>query len=96
MDAAHPCYKIHLENGDNFWMNTRESRLWPRWAQGPGTDFAEDKDDPFADLRDDPSHRIGSYGLHINLQREALARIVQAKEYAKAVKADDADVPIFL
>ncbi len=77
-------------------MDTRESRLRARWAQGPGTDFAEDKDDPFADLRADPSLRFGSYGLHINSQREALEKVVQAKAFAKAVKANDADVPIYL
>ncbi len=71
-------------------------RLRARWAQGPGTDFAEDKDNPFAVLRADPSLQFGSYGLHINLQREALEKVVQAKAFTKAVKANDADVPIYL
>ena len=49
-----------------FWMDTGESWLKAQWAQGLGTDFAEDKDDPFADLCNDPSLRFGSYGLHIH------------------------------
>ena len=59
---------------------------------GPGTQFAEDVDDPFADLRDDPSLRFGSYGVHIDAQHQALEKVAEAKEFAKAVKADDAAV----
>ncbi len=66
MEAEDPRYRIRLENGATFWTDTRESRLRARWAQGPGTNFAEDKDDPFADLRADPSLQFGSYGLHID------------------------------
>ena len=56
----------------------------------------EDKDNPFAELRADPSLRFVSYGLHIDSQRDALEKAVQAKVFAKAVKADDADVPVYL
>jgi len=34
--------------------------------------------------------------LHIDSQRDALEKAVQAKVFAKAVKADDADVPVYL
>jgi hypothetical protein len=50
MEAEDPSYKIRLENGATFWTDTRESWLKARWAQGQGTEFAEDKDDPFEDL----------------------------------------------
>jgi hypothetical protein len=58
--------------------------------------FAEDQDNPFADVRADPTLRMGSYGIHINAQQDLLEQIVKAKTYAKAVKADDAAVPVHL
>ncbi len=73
----------------------RESWLKARWA-GPGTQFADDKDDPFADLRADPNLKIGSYGIHVDTQHGALVKIVEAKAFAKAVKADEAEVPVYL
>ena len=93
MQADDPNYKIRLEQGATVWTNRSESWLRPRWAMGPGTEFAEDVDDPFADLRNDPTLRFGSYGVHINAQCDALKKIAEAKEFAKAVKADDAAVP---
>jgi hypothetical protein len=93
MQADDPNYKIRLEQGAMVWTNRSESWLRPRWAMGPGTEFAEDVDDPFADLRNDPTLRFGSYGVHINAQCDALKKVAEAKEFAKAVKADDAAVP---
>ncbi len=74
----------------------RESWLKARWATGPGTQFTDDKDDPFADLRVNPNLNIGSYGIHVDAQHDTLAKIVEAKAFAKAVKADDAEVPVYL
>ena len=54
------------------------------------------KDDPFVDLRRDPSLCLGSYGLHIDAQRDVLRKVDEAKAFAKAVRADDAQVPIHL
>ncbi len=48
------------------------------------------------DLRSDTSLKFGSYGIHIDAQRDALVKIAEAKAYAKAVKADDATVPTHL
>jgi hypothetical protein len=67
--------------------------LRPKPAPGQ---FAEDQDDPFKDLRSDPALRIGSYGLHIDLHHHSLDDIVEAKAFAKAVKSDDADIPVYL
>ena len=64
MEAEDPRYKIRLENGATFWTDTHESWLRSQWATGPGTQFAADPDDPFADLRGDTSLRVGSYGIH--------------------------------
>jgi hypothetical protein len=55
MQADDPNYKIRLEQGATVWTSRSESWLQSRWAMGPGTQFAEDVDDPFADLRNDPS-----------------------------------------
>ncbi len=96
MEAAHPNYKVGLEQGATVWTNTREFWLKARWATGPGTQFAEDQDDPFADLRSNATLRMGSYGIHINAQHDALLKIVEAKAYAEAVKSDDASVPVHL
>ncbi len=43
-----------------------------------------------------PSLRFRSYGLHVASQLDALGKVVQAKAFAKAVKADDADVLVYL
>ena len=93
MQADDPNYKIRLEQGATVWTNRSEFWLQLHWAMGLGTQFAEDVDNPFADLRDDPSMRFGSYGVHINAQCDALKKVAEAKEFAKAVKADDAAVP---
>jgi hypothetical protein len=96
MEANHPSYKIRLDKGATVWTNTQESWLQPRWATKPGTQFAADQDDPFADMRSDPTLRIGSYGIHVNTQHDLLEKIAKVKTHAKAVKADDAAVPVQL
>ena len=96
MEAEDPCYKIWLENRATCWTDSQESWLHARWAQGPGTQFAKDQDDPFADLRGDTSLRLGSYGIHIDSQCDSLEKVDEAKASAKAVKADDAGVPVHL
>ena len=85
-----------MEKGATLWTSTAESYLIARWAMGEGTQFAEDADDPFADLRADPSLHYGSYGIHVDAQLDSLKKIAEAKEFAKAVKADDAEVPKYL
>jgi hypothetical protein len=57
---------------------------------------AEDQDDPFVDLRTDTLLEFGSLGVHLNMQREVLEKVVDAKAFAKVVKADDAEVPVHL
>ncbi len=73
--------------------DTKKSWLKPRWAPG---EFALAQDDPFAELREEPLLRLGSFGLYIDLQLDSLEKIGQAKTFSKAVKADDADVPSYL
>ena len=50
IEAEGPSYKIRLENRAMCWTDSQESWLHAWWAQGPGTQFAKDQDDPFADL----------------------------------------------
>jgi hypothetical protein len=71
----------------------KESWLKPWWAPG---EFAEDQDNPFADLHAEPTLCLGSYSLHIDSQLDSLEKVVQAKAFSKAVEADDANVPIYL
>ena len=42
------------------------------------------------------SAKLGSCGIHEDAQRESLLKMEEAKEFAKAVKADDAKIPLFL
>ena len=79
MEAAHPTYKVRLEQGATVWTNTRESWLKARWVTGPGTQFAEDQDDPFADLQSDTTLQMGLYEIYIDAQHNTLSKIVEAK-----------------
>ncbi len=42
------------------------------------------------------SAKLGSCGIHEDAQRESLLKMEEAKEFAKAVEADDAEIPLFL
>ena len=93
LKADHPRYRLQLESGATIWTHTGESWLKPWWAPG---EFAEDKDDPFKDERVNQNLMTGSYGIHIDAQLEALRKIKEAKEFAKAVKSDDVEIPVYL
>ncbi len=58
--------------------------------------FAEDRDDPFANVREDMDLKMGLYGMQVDSQLESLRKIKEAKEFSKAVKADDAKIPVYL
>ena len=49
----------------------------------------------FAKLRGEMT-QLGLFGTHIDTQLSALRSVVEAKDYAKAVKADDAGIPLHL
>ncbi len=67
LEAEDPRYKIHLVNGATVWTNTTESWLQLRWAQDPGTEFAGDQDNLFANLQSNLKLQIGLYSLHVDL-----------------------------
>jgi hypothetical protein len=48
------------------------------------------------DLRADTKLKLGLYGVHVDAQLELVEKVDEAKAYAKAVKADDAEVPLHL
>ena len=92
--ADHPRYQLRLADGTTVGTSTHDSWLQPRYATGPGNPngFAPDQDDPFVDIR----KTIVASRSRGGAQLESLRRIEEAKEYAKAVKADDADIPVQL
>ena len=102
--ADHPRYQLRLEDGTTIGTSTHEAWLQPGYATGRGNPngFAPDQDDPFFEIRQtivasrSRGGKIGSYGVLGDAQLESLRRIEEAKEYAKAVKADDADIPVHL
>ncbi len=93
LKADHPRYWIKLEDGGTVWTHVGKSWLTPRWAPGQ---FATDQDDPFANEKGNKSMKLGSYGIHVNAQLDSIRKIQEAKEFAKAVKADDAEIPVYL
>jgi hypothetical protein len=72
-------------------MSTGESWLNPCWVLG---EFTPDWDDPFVKEKANKKLKMGSYGIHVDSQLEALRKVKEAKEFAKAVKADDAKIPV--
>ena len=48
------------------------------------------------DLQAGTKLKLGSYGVHIDAQLESVEKVDEAKAYAKAVKADDMEVPLHL
>ena len=40
--------------------------------------------------------QLGSFGIRMDSQLHSLRRVKEEKEFAKAVKSDDAEVPIYL
>jgi len=101
--ADHPRYQLRLADGTTVGTSMHESWLQPRYATGRGNPngFAPDQDDPFVEIRQTINAsrsrgKIGSYGILGDAQLEFLRRIEEAKDYAKAVKADDVDIPVHL
>jgi hypothetical protein len=101
--ADHPRYQLRLEDRSTIGTSMHESWLRPRYAtwQGNLNGFAPDQDDPFVETQQTISAtwsrgKIGSYGILGDTQLESFRRIEEAKEFAKAVKADDAKIPVHL
>jgi hypothetical protein len=98
--ADHPRYQLRLEDGSTIGTSTHKSWLWPQYATwwGNPNGFAPDQEDPFVEIWQTISAtwsrgKIGSYSILGDVQLESLRRIKEAKEFTKAVKADDAEIP---
>ncbi len=91
LSADHPNYCLQLEEGVTIDTHTGETWMTPRYIPGV---FAPDQDDPFKEALKRGDVKVGSYGMHIDAQLDALQKIrEEAKEFAKAIKADNAAVP---
>jgi hypothetical protein len=86
-------YCIQLEEGRTVRRSTRESWLSTCWAPGK---FTPDQDDPFVTEKANKKLKMGSYGIHVDSQLEALRKVTEAKEFAKAVKADNTGILVYL
>jgi hypothetical protein len=88
--ADHPKYWPCLENGNTIGAHVSEAWLAPQWEPGK---YAGDQNDPFREELSNKQLRMGSYGILVDSQIESLRKVGEAKEFAKAVKANDAEVP---
>ncbi len=83
-----------MEDGTTVATNMQDA-----WLTSRMRGIAPDRDDPFVEIRKEveagPS-KMGSYGVHGNTQRELLRLAEEAKAYAQAAKANDAEVPTHL
>ena len=93
MLADDPWYTIRLECGRTARVDASQGELKARYPVGM---FAPDQDDPFKELRDIYKPHLGSYGVQLDSQKISLERIREEKSFAKAVKSDDAEVPVYL
>ena len=97
LDAAHPHYTLVLESGERRLATHPEVLLMP-FRRGPaGQDGAAHEHDVGDHLREErrkleADGALGSFGMVIDAQLLSLRRAKEAKEHAKAVKADDTAV----
>ncbi len=103
--ADDPWYQPYLTLKVTVGTSLGESWLAPHLDQSPGNlkDIAKDQDSPWESVRSKVilskgtvKQKMGSYRVHRDAQRESLLLVEVAKLFAKAVKADDAEVPEYL
>ena len=96
--AEHPGYIICLDNGHVVDTSKTPATLIPSYAEWEGNTnvFAPYVEPPiFSKLRSEMT-QLRLFGTYIDTQRSALWSVVEAKDYAKAVKADNAGIPLHL
>ena len=96
--ADHPSYVICLDSGHVVDTSVTSAVLIPSYAEWEGNTngFALYMEPAiFTKLRHEISQSV-SYGVHIDAHHTALRLVDEAKAYAKAVKADDAGIPVHL
>ena len=93
LESNHPRCKLQL-NGRTLSTPISQKGAWLAPCFAPGQ-FAPDQDDPFSDIRMDILY-MGLFGIHVDTRLESFLKVQEAKEYAKAVKADGAEIPVWL
>ena len=92
-EADHPWYTVRSLSGQHHQLGPNQGFMF-HLPSDPK--LAKERSPEFADLRADQSLKIGSFGVYLDSQRFSLQRIKEEKQFAKAVKSDDAKVPIYL
>jgi hypothetical protein len=93
--ADHPHYVVCLDNGLTVDTAVTDVVLFPSYADS-NEEFAPYVEPAiFTELRSKMT-QVGSFGVHLDSQTAALQRVDEAKAYAKAVKSDDAQIPVEL
>jgi hypothetical protein len=89
--SDHPHYQLRLEVGITVKTSIQEAWMAPCLNNGPGNpnDLAPDADNPFTSIRHEVElgqrtgkQRMGSYGVHIDAQRNSLLMVEEAKAFA--------------
>ena len=93
VQANHPVYLLRLEDGRTIDTCDVNVILFPCYSSSC---FAPDEEDPFVDVKLESQVARGSFGIQVDAQRDSLRRIREEKENAKAVKSDDASIPVYL
>jgi hypothetical protein len=96
--AEHPIYIIFLDNGHVVDTSKTPAWLVPTYAEWEGNTngFAPYVEPPMFTKLHSEMNQLGSFGTHIDAQRTVLWTVFEAKDYAKAVKADDAGILLHL
>jgi hypothetical protein len=93
--ADHPNYVVCLDSGFTVDTAVMDVVLFPSYADS-NEEFAPYVEPTIFTEQRSKLTQVGSYGVYIDSQNTALQSIVDAKAYAKAVKANDAGVPVEL
>ncbi len=91
LESDHPHYKLRMEDSTMASASTFNDWLslgYATWEVNPNG-FALEQNDPFVKVRAEVNPtKMGSYGIHGDAQRDLLLKVEEAKEFAKAVKAN--------
>ena len=92
-EANHPWYCLQFPDSKLVRVNANEVAMFPKSSK-----FNFDETDEMKQLRRDMAgeSKLGSFGVQMDSQLHSLRRIKDEKQYAKAVKSDDAEVPVYL
>ena len=88
VDAHYPWYSVNIRDGSLRRINANRDVLRPG--------FRETEEETRLCSRPEKEGRLSSFGVHMDTQLKSLRRIVEEKQYARTVKADDAAIPLHL